>query len=133
MGAFRGDRLQALRKQYQFSQDALADALNQRRIEEWHGDGEPSSITQQLVSWWETGRNEPSIENAVLIARVLQTTLDYLFGLVEGPSERFIPTVPDDPMWQKLALAARRGNVAEALEALAGITKNTNQPRVARK
>lgn len=58
-----GDRLAELRKDYGYTQDYIADLLK---------------VTRSCVSAYETGVNEPSIENLVKLANLYNVSLDYL-------------------------------------------------------
>ena len=57
------EKLQTLRKSAGLSQEQLAERLN---------------VTRQAVSKWETGEGKPDIDNLLLLARLLHTTVDYL-------------------------------------------------------
>lgn len=132
MGAFRGDRLKEVRRRRGFTQDELAARLSELRAVDWTESGDPPTITQQLVSWWETGRNEPSSELALLIARTLEESLDYLYGLTEKPGEYVIPAIPDNPLWERLVWAVSKGHVIEAFETLTALTKGEDNSGVTR-
>ena len=57
--------LKTLRKQKKLTQTELADALN---------------ISQKSYSNWENGKAEPTLENIVKLANLLDTTTDELLG-----------------------------------------------------
>ena len=57
------EKLQTLRKSAGLSQEQLAERLN---------------VTRQAVSKWETGEGKPDIDNLLPLARLLNTTADYL-------------------------------------------------------
>jgi transcriptional regulator with XRE-family HTH domain len=60
----------------------------------------------------ETGRSEPSADAVIRIAKELEVSTDYLFGLVDGPTEHL--TIHDlSPMEWKLIQAYRRGDFKE--------------------
>lgn len=59
------DRLKNLRKKNQLTQQELADKVGTNRV----------NITK-----WETGRTEPTLENVVKLAKILDTTTDELLG-----------------------------------------------------
>lgn len=59
------DRLKNLRKKNQLTQQELADKVGTNRV----------NITK-----WETGRTEPTLENVVKLAKILDTTTDDLLG-----------------------------------------------------
>ncbi|HEM3612998.1 TPA: helix-turn-helix transcriptional regulator [Streptococcus suis] len=59
-------RLKLLRKQKQLTQKELAEQI---------------CIKQNSYSDWETGKNEPSLENIVKLAKILDTTIDFLLGV----------------------------------------------------
>lgn len=64
MGIF-GDNLKTLRKKRGLTQQELADKVGTNRVN---------------VTKWETGRTEPSLENIVKLADLLDVSLDWLFG-----------------------------------------------------
>ena len=41
---------------------------------------EQIGISQKSYSHWETGKNEPSFENLIKLADLLEVSLDWLFG-----------------------------------------------------
>jgi len=133
MGAFRGDRLQKLRRKRGYaSQEQLAEALTRRRNLHLQGDTDAPVISQQLVSWWETGNVEPGVENVLVIAQLLEASLDFLYGLTNEPDEYLVPTSPTDDMWNRLERAARQQDISEILQLLAAVTKrgeNASVPR----
>ncbi|HEM3611586.1 TPA: helix-turn-helix domain-containing protein [Streptococcus suis] len=59
------DRLKELRKKNQLTQQELADKVGTNRV----------NITK-----WETGRTEPTLENIIKLAHILDTTTDELLG-----------------------------------------------------
>lgn len=59
------DRIKAARKHKNYTQKELADMLK---------------ISSTTVSGWELGRNEPSIDTLKKLARVLDTSFNYLTG-----------------------------------------------------
>lgn len=69
-------RLKQLRKNIGLTQKELAKKLN---------------LTQSTIAYYESGRKMPTLENAKLIAKIFDTSLDYLLGI----SDNKIPT-PDD-------------------------------------
>jgi len=58
-----GEKIQALRKQRNISQEQLADHM---------------SVTRQAVSKWELGESIPDVENIVWLSGILDVTTDYL-------------------------------------------------------
>lgn len=59
------NRLRFLRKKHKLTQNDLAKLLN---------------TTQNTVSNWESGRQEPSYEKLIIISRVFRVPIEYLFG-----------------------------------------------------
>jgi transcriptional regulator with XRE-family HTH domain len=73
------------------SQAGLADALGE--------------VTQSAVSQWEKGRTEPSMDNLVRMAEILETTADYL---AEGKGSVYgVPPKIDAsaPFTERIAIA----------------------------
>jgi len=58
-----GEKVQALRKQRNISQEQLAESMN---------------ITRQAVSKWELGESTPDVENIIRLSQVLGVSTDYL-------------------------------------------------------
>ena len=59
-------RLKQLREDLGLTQDELAKQLN---------------LTQSTIAYYESGRKMPTLENAIIIAKILNTSLDYLVGI----------------------------------------------------
>lgn len=59
------EKLKMLRKKKGLTQQKLAEILG---------------IKQNSYSDWETGKNEPSLENLVKLADLFEVSLDWLFG-----------------------------------------------------
>lgn len=57
------EKIQALRKQRNISQEQLAESMN---------------VTRQAVSKWETGESLPDIDNIVRLSEILDVSIDYL-------------------------------------------------------
>lgn len=62
---FFSERLKTLRKEKKLTQKELAEQIG---------------ISQKSYSHWETGKNEPSFENLIKLADLLEVSLDWLFG-----------------------------------------------------
>ncbi len=59
-------RLKQLRENLSMTQEELAKMLN---------------LTQSTVAYYESGRKMPTLENAIIIAKIFNTSLDYLVGV----------------------------------------------------
>ena len=59
------ERLKTLRKEKKLTQKELAEQIG---------------ISQKSYSHWETGKNEPSLENLIKLADLLEVSIDWLFG-----------------------------------------------------
>ena len=59
------ERLKTLRKEKKLTQKELAEQIG---------------ISQKSYSHWETGKNEPSLENLIKLADLFEVSLDWLFG-----------------------------------------------------
>jgi len=66
-----GEKIQALRKQRNISQEQLADHMN---------------VTRQAVSKWELGESVPDVENIVRLSSILDVSTDYLLKDLPTPS-----------------------------------------------
>lgn len=60
-----GDKIKELRKELDLTQEELASKL---------------SLSRQCISRWENNSNEPSINDIIRLARMLDTSTDYLLG-----------------------------------------------------
>lgn len=63
------DRIKAARKRKNYTQKELADLLK---------------VSSTTVAGWELGRNEPSIDTLKKLARVLDTSFNYLTGTTDN-------------------------------------------------
>lgn len=59
-------RLKQLRESLGMTQDELAKKLN---------------LTQSTIAYYENGKKMPTLENAIIITNLLNTSLDYLVGV----------------------------------------------------
>lgn len=101
MMTLRGQRIIQLRKEQGMTQYDLADALG---------------ISQNQISRYERGAFNPSVETLADLARVLNTTPDYLLGFSNTPHPDAPPApAPDltEPQAELLALMARRDLAAQ--------------------
>lgn len=60
------NRLKQLREDLGITQEELAKRLN---------------LTQSTIAYYENGRKTPTLENAIIIAKIFNISLDYLVGL----------------------------------------------------
>ena len=95
------EKLQTLRKTAGLSQEQLAEQLN---------------VTRQAVSKWETGEGKPDIDNLLPLARLLQTTVDYLLDDEANQPRAEEPDAETPPrtesvgreLWEQLKTFGRR-------------------------
>ena len=66
-------RLKQLREKAGLTQDELAKKLN---------------LTQSTIAYYENGKKMPTLENAMIIAKLFNVTLDYLLGLSADEKEK---------------------------------------------
>ncbi len=91
--SLRGDRIVQLRKTSGYSQKALADRLN---------------LSQNQISRYENNQMNPTPETLVAIAKLLNTSTDYLLGLTDNPT----PATDQQPAltrWQVELIDLTRG------------------------
>lgn len=62
------EKLKELRKRNNLTQKELAEQIG---------------IKQNSYSDWETGKNEPNLENIVKLSKILDTSTDELLGMVK--------------------------------------------------
>lgn len=62
------DRLKEKRKNKGYTQEKISQLLD---------------IGQSAYAKWENGRTEPTLENVVKLANILDVTTDYLLGMVK--------------------------------------------------
>ena len=68
------DRLRLLRMEHCITMDMLAYDMNQRFN---------INLSKGLISKWEQGKNDPSLEYACYLAQYFNVSLDYLIGLTD--------------------------------------------------
>lgn len=87
-----GSKISSLRKERGLTQSALADKLN---------------ISAQAISKWETDQAAPDISLLAPLAKILDTSIDYLLNEnAEEPETIFVPE-PDKRDYSKLILKIR--------------------------
>ena len=87
-----GSKISSLRKERGLTQSALADKLN---------------ISAQAISKWETDQAAPDISLLAPLAKILDTSIDYLLNEnAEEPETIFVPE-PDERDYSKLILKIR--------------------------
>lgn len=76
-----GEKLKELRKERELTLDMLVADLNQTYPD--------IKINKSMISRWERGENDPSLEYAKVISMYFNVSLDYLIGLtdVKTPSK----------------------------------------------
>ena len=72
---FFTDKLKTLRKEKKLTQKELAEQIG---------------IKQNSYSDWETGKNEPNLENIIKLTKILDTTADELLGIDKSVSSNWI-------------------------------------------
>lgn len=72
---FRGERMASVRASFGWTQGELADQMARRFPD--------AKVSAQTISFLEIGKRKPSIDVATAIAIVLETSLDFLMGLIE--------------------------------------------------
>lgn len=68
-------KLKELRKEKKLTQTELASKLN---------------ISQKLYSNWESGKAEPTLDNIIKLANILDVTVDYLLGRSDNFSNTIV-------------------------------------------
>lgn len=87
-----GSKISSLRKECGLTQSALADKLN---------------ISAQAISKWETDQAAPDISLLAPLAKILDTSIDYLLNEnAEEPETIFVPE-PNERDYSKLILKIR--------------------------
>lgn len=87
-----GSKISSLRKERGLTQSALADKLN---------------ISAQAISKWETDQAAPDISLLAPLAKILDTSIDYLLNEnAEEPETIFVPE-PNERDYSKLILKIR--------------------------
>ena len=109
---FRGERLRAMRILKGFRrQTELAAALSTPK----------ESVTQQMISKYETGKGPPSVDMLIRIIELLDCSADYLLGR----SDHTEPLTEDESRW----LESHRSGDDSALESkLREAARNKGRP-----
>lgn len=105
---FRGDRLKVVRESRGLSQEDL---------------GQLTDMSNMQIYRYENGKNEPSPDAVVRIAKTLNVTSDYLLGMVDKPEEYLNPQ-DLSPTEARLLDAFRRGDLRDAMDVLARDTSS---------
>jgi transcriptional regulator with XRE-family HTH domain len=99
----RSERLRLLRKNQGYSQGELADAVN---------------IGERQIWRYENEETEPDGVTVARIARVLETSTDYLLGLTDDPTPHTMQE-SDLTKQERAALSAwRRGDIVGAIKVI---------------
>jgi transcriptional regulator with XRE-family HTH domain len=109
-------RIRERRQQLGLSQFALAQAIDK-------------SLTQ--VTRYERGDNDPTGEVLIALAKVLETTTDYLLGLVDEP-EGVIKESDLTPEERELLRSFRRDDIRKAMRILLRESDKSARERVDR-
>ena len=72
-----GKRIKELRTERDLTMDLFVADMNQKFTQ-------PKPLNKSMVSRWEAGINEPSLENARNLANYFDVSLDYLIGLTDN-------------------------------------------------
>ena len=72
-----GKRIKELRTERDLTMDLFVADMNHRFTQ-------PKPLNKSMVSRWEAGINEPSLENARNLATYFDVSLDYLIGLTDN-------------------------------------------------
>lgn len=71
-----GEKIKELRTERDISMDMLVADMNQR-----YELSKP--LNKSMISRWEKGENEPTLENAKYLSMYFDVSLDYLIGLTD--------------------------------------------------
>lgn len=99
----RSDRLRQLRKHHGYSQGELADLVH---------------IGERQIWRYENGETEPDGDTIARIAKILETSTDYLLGLIDDPTPYRISEHGLSKIEQAAVEAWRRGDVIEAIKVI---------------
>lgn len=80
---------------------------------------ERSGVSQNSISRYESGGSEPTAEGLRRLARALEVSIDWLLGLTDDPTPRYV--VPADLSREEMELigALRRGDAPGVLRVVA--------------
>jgi len=70
-----GEKIKELRKERQLTCDMMVADMNNKYPE--------LAINKSMLSRWENGQNEPSLENAKYLSVYFDVSLDFLIGLTD--------------------------------------------------
>ena len=99
-----GERIKALRKQNNLSQEQLAEKLN---------------VSRQAVSKWESNTAYPDISNLILLRDIFGVTLDYLVidnNKIESEDINESNNSSNDKKWYNIKLKTKKRNYEEDSE-----------------
>lgn len=69
------ERLKSLRKEQELPLDMMVDDINTKFPE--------IQLNKSMLSRWESGKNDPTLSNAMYISMYFNVSLDYLIGLTD--------------------------------------------------
>ena|SRR5215208_6493347 len=109
----RPERLRQRRQLKGFTQQDLAQAMN---------------VVQQQIARWENGANDPSADAVARLAKVLDSTTDWLLGLVDEP-HAYSPERELSTNEHQLLEMYRHGNLVQMITRLVNELAATNSEK----
>ena len=87
---------------YRFKQCRREKGLSQKYVAISLGVKAPS------ISDWENGKTNPTLENLIALARLLDVSTDRLLGIEKGIKEKSPPSVSEDELDKELLMLIHR-------------------------
>lgn len=78
MGTGIGEKIKELRKEQKLTMEMFVLDFNTRFVAELE-----RPLNKSMVSRWESGENEPTLDNAKFLSMYFNVSLDYLIGLTD--------------------------------------------------
>lgn len=78
MGTGIGEKIKELRKEQKLTMEMFVIDFNTRFVAELE-----RPLNKSMVSRWESGENEPTLDNAKFLSMYYNVSLDYLIGLTD--------------------------------------------------
>lgn len=78
MGTGIGEKIKELRKEQKLTMEMFVLDFNTRFVAELE-----RPLNKSMVSRWESGENEPTLDNAKFLSMYYNVSLDYLIGLTD--------------------------------------------------
>lgn len=110
-----GNRIKALRLEHELTMEMMCADINQRY-------GLKNPLNRGMISKWESGVHDPTLENAKYLSMYFNVSLDYLIGLTDTRTPSRLLALAKSP--EVPVLNHPRGTLIERTSPRPGINLN---------